>query len=46
MNAGLGEDELLVDTPDNTDEIRNRRAEYVVSVDAPPLVGGLRWQKL
>jgi outer membrane protein OmpA-like peptidoglycan-associated protein len=46
MSAGLGEDELFVSTPDNTDEIRNRRAEYVVSVDAPPLVGGLRWQKL
>ena len=46
MAAGLGEDDLLVETPDNTDEIRNRRAEYVVSVDSPPLVGGVRWQKL
>jgi len=46
MAAGLGEDELLIKTEDNTDEIKNRRAEYVVSVDAPPLAGGVRWQKL
>ena len=46
MAAGLGEDELLIKTADNTDEIKNRRAEYVVSVDAPALAGGIRWQKL
>ena len=37
--AGFGEDVLLVQTPDETDEPKNRRAEYIVAVD-PPLVSG------
>ncbi len=37
--AGFGEDLLLVVTPDETDEPRNRRAEYIVAVD-PPVVSG------
>jgi outer membrane protein OmpA-like peptidoglycan-associated protein len=32
---GFGEDRLKVETPDNTDEERNRRAEYDVGVDGP-----------
>jgi outer membrane protein OmpA-like peptidoglycan-associated protein len=32
---GFGEDLLKVETPDNTDEERNRRAEYDVGVDGP-----------
>ncbi|MBS2028350.1 MAG: OmpA family protein [Deltaproteobacteria bacterium] len=33
--AGMGEKALLVNTPDETDEPRNRRAEYVLSVGEP-----------
>lgn len=33
--AGVGEDWLLIKTPDETDEVRNRRAEYIVAIDAP-----------
>lgn len=33
--AGLGESALRVETPDETDEPRNRRAEYIVAVDSP-----------
>jgi outer membrane protein OmpA-like peptidoglycan-associated protein len=32
---GAGEDQLLVGTDDEVDEARNRRAEYVLSVEAP-----------
>lgn len=32
---GYGEDVLKVETPDNTDEQQNRRAEYNVSVNVP-----------
>jgi outer membrane protein OmpA-like peptidoglycan-associated protein len=35
--AGLGEKALLVNTPDETDEPRNRRAEYVLSVGEPTI---------
>lgn len=33
--TGFGEDRLLVPTPDETDEPRNRRAEYIIAVDPP-----------
>lgn len=44
--AGFGEDMLLVETPDGTDEPRNRRAEYIVAVDPPVTAGGARWKPL
>lgn len=40
---GAGEDALLVQTPDETDEPRNRRAEYIISIEEP---GAGRWQRL
>ena len=43
--AGFGEDQLAVTTADNVDEPRNRRAEYIVSVE-PPLVGAGTWKPL
>jgi outer membrane protein OmpA-like peptidoglycan-associated protein len=33
--AGFGEDQPKVKTADNTDEARNRRADYVVGVEEP-----------
>jgi outer membrane protein OmpA-like peptidoglycan-associated protein len=47
--AGFGEDALLVGTPDETDEPRNRRAEYIISVEEPVIQGSAvkaRWHKL
>lgn len=41
--AGFGESALLVPTPDETPEPRNRRAAYIVSVEAP---ADVRWVKL
>lgn len=41
--VGFGEERPAVQTPDDTDEIRNRRAEYVIGVE-PPLKAG--WQRL
>ncbi len=35
--AGFGEDALLVGTADETDEARNRRAQYILSIDAPTI---------
>ena len=46
LYAGFGEDMLMVETPDNTDEPKNRRAEYIVAVDPPPIIGGVRWTPL
>ena len=43
LYAGFGEDALLVPTPDETDAAKNRRAEYIVAVDAP---SGAAWRKL
>jgi outer membrane protein OmpA-like peptidoglycan-associated protein len=40
---GAGEDEPAVDTPDNTDEPRNRRAKYILGVEPPT---SARWTKL
>ena len=34
---GLGEQSLLVSTPDETDERRNRRCEYILGLESPPL---------
>jgi len=45
LYAGFGEDALRVETPDSTDEPRNRRAEYIVAVD-PPSIAGIRWKPL
>jgi len=46
---GFGEDELAVATPDDTDEVRNRRALYILSV-YPPLgvrvVAATGWEEL
>ena len=33
---GLGENGLMVPTPDGTDEARNRRATYILAADTPP----------
>lgn len=41
--AGMGEDAPAVPTADETDEPRNRRAEYVLSVDPPR---GIKWERL
>lgn len=41
--AGFGEDLLLVKTPDETDESKNRRAEYIVSIEPP---AGGSWKPL
>ncbi len=45
---GFGEEALLVATGDETDEGRNRRAQYVIAIE-PPLVNARvtpRWQRL
>jgi outer membrane protein OmpA-like peptidoglycan-associated protein len=46
--AGFGEDALKVQTPDNTDEERNRRADYIVGVEEPVVARGARaeWHPL
>jgi outer membrane protein OmpA-like peptidoglycan-associated protein len=36
---GYGETVLRVQTPDNTDEVRNRRADYIIADEAPPMTG-------
>jgi outer membrane protein OmpA-like peptidoglycan-associated protein len=41
--TGFGEEQLLVPTPDETPEARNRRAAYIVSITAPP---GAKWTRL
>jgi outer membrane protein OmpA-like peptidoglycan-associated protein len=49
LTTGLGETALLVATPDETPELRNRRAEYILSVDAPAIAGAPRapeWAEL
>jgi len=43
LYTGFGEEQLLVPTPDETDEPRNRRAEYIISVEDPVAA---RWQRL
>ena len=34
---GFGEQALAVATPDETDEVRNRRAEYIVAIEEPSI---------
>lgn len=46
---GFGEQALLVKTQDEVDELKNRRAEYILAVEAPKVTGGSwqpTWQKL
>lgn len=46
---GFGESALLVKTPDETDEPRNRRADYILSFDQPTIQAvGFRpvWQRM
>jgi outer membrane protein OmpA-like peptidoglycan-associated protein len=47
---GFGETALKVQTPDQTDEPRNRRADYIIADDAPPMkgVGGFKpgWKRI
>jgi outer membrane protein OmpA-like peptidoglycan-associated protein len=42
--AGFGEDALKVKTPDNTDEARNRRADYIVGVEEPLVAKSVKAQ--
>ncbi len=44
--VGFGERQPRVKTADSVDEARNRRADYTLALDAPPLLSGLKWQKL
>jgi outer membrane protein OmpA-like peptidoglycan-associated protein len=43
---GFGEGALAVQTPDNTPEQRNRRAQYIVSSFAPQLAGPGSWRRI
>ncbi len=44
---GFGEDRPKVQTPDETDEPANRRADYVLSAEAPPSLGQVfRWKEV
>lgn len=44
---GFGEESLAVATPDETDEARNRRAEYIVAIEPPSITGGAEhWRPL
>ena len=46
LYAGFGEQLLAVQTPDETDEVKNRRAEYIVAVEAPAMKGSARFLPL
>ncbi len=48
LYAGFGEQAPLVGTPDETDEIRNRRVQYILSIENPPVTGPVspKWQPL
>ncbi len=39
LSAGFGEEALAVQTPDETDEPRNRRAEYIIAIEHPAIRG-------
>jgi outer membrane protein OmpA-like peptidoglycan-associated protein len=45
---GFGETSLKVSTADNTDEVRNRRVDYILSDDPPKFSGGYRasWRRI
>jgi outer membrane protein OmpA-like peptidoglycan-associated protein len=49
LYEGFGEEALLAPTPDETAEVRNRRAEYIISVEQPALKNSpvqAKWQRL
>ncbi|MEY3012238.1 MAG: hypothetical protein RIT45_973 [Pseudomonadota bacterium] len=49
LAQGFGESALFVQTPDNTDEARNRRAVYVLSPAVPPASAGFpgrAWKRM
>ena len=50
LYEGFGEEAPLVATPDETAEVKNRRADYVLSIGEPTLTGGFpyapKWQRL
>lgn len=50
LYEGFGEEAPLVQTSDETDEPKNRRADYVLSIGEPALTGSYpfqpRWQRL
>jgi outer membrane protein OmpA-like peptidoglycan-associated protein len=48
LYAGFGEEAPKVKTPDNTDEARNRRADYIVGVEEPLVARGVKatWYSL
>jgi outer membrane protein OmpA-like peptidoglycan-associated protein len=41
---GLGERAPIVKTPDETDEPRNRRVDYILALDPPPLPSDSAWK--
>jgi outer membrane protein OmpA-like peptidoglycan-associated protein len=43
---GFGERSLRVGTADETDELRNRRVDYILALEPPDLASGARWKKL
>ncbi|MBN2497655.1 MAG: OmpA family protein [Deltaproteobacteria bacterium] len=43
---GFGEKVLKVQTPDETDELQNRRAEYVLAAHPPPMPQSTAWKQL
>lgn len=45
LYAGFGERVPKVATPDNTDEVRNRRADYVLALDPPRYSVAASWQR-
>jgi outer membrane protein OmpA-like peptidoglycan-associated protein len=46
LYVGLGEEMPRVVTPDEKDEPRNRRAEYILAVEEPALPGTAGWSRL
>lgn len=44
--AGCGERQLRAKTADNVDDARNRRADYTLALESPPLPGGIAWLSL
>ncbi|MFO0574246.1 MAG: OmpA family protein [Polyangia bacterium] len=42
--VGCGERQPRVRTADNVDEARNRRADYTLALQPPPVLQGLSWQ--
>ena len=43
---GFGEEALAVDTGDNVDEKRNRRAQYILATFPPSIAGPGSWQRV